>query len=251
MLMTPVADTPSHGHGEPGDNSPPCSSLDPLMVKASSGGGVKAGSESGPQTGGRKSPAKLPVSSNSDFVQQRPRRLSPLALDGQKSHTPGGPPEDFTLQRLRLATFGRSRDKLVGQSWLAEVYHGADSVHGSVAVKIFDNRVERSKFVAGVECLAGLRHRNVVPLVGHCRFPMAIVTEWMGGKSLEQRLRDGDLDLLGRLRSMRDAARGLQYLHSKGVAHQGLTPGETTPSATTLAFPALGGLLLGWSSLGT
>jgi len=74
------------------------------------------------------------------------------------------------------------------------------------------------------ECLAhhGVRHPNVVQLLGVCQRPMCVVTEWMGRGALFGLLQDERVVLpwQRRLRLGTEAGRGLDYLHSCNLLHR-------------------------------
>ncbi|KAF7978780.1 hypothetical protein HWV62_44828 [Athelia sp. TMB] len=85
-----------------------------------------------------------------------------------------------------------------------------------------------------------LKHDNVVTLVGmvcdlNCKF-IGMVSVWMDGGDLHQHLRSNPcLEDEHRFMLCRDVAKGLAYLHSKGVIHGDLTSSNVLISSTGTA----------------
>jgi serine/threonine protein kinase len=83
-----------------------------------------------------------------------------------------------------------------------------------------------------LECglMASMRHPNVVQFLGVCACPPAIVTEYCGRGSLTSVLQEGlkspqkaaQLTWQRRLRMAIDAAKGMLYLHKRGIVHRDL-----------------------------
>jgi class 3 adenylate cyclase/tRNA A-37 threonylcarbamoyl transferase component Bud32 len=86
------------------------------------------------------------------------------------------------------------------------------------------------EFRAEVACLSEMRHPNIVLFIGAClRMPnLCIVTEWVKQGSLKALLATTSIKLPWqmRLRMLRDAARGVHYLHTLEpcIVHRDLKP---------------------------
>lgn len=69
-----------------------------------------------------------------------------------------------------------------------------------------------------------MRHKNIVQFIGACsKWPkLYIVTELMSGGSVRDTLQNlgSGLDLPSALRVLRDAARGLDFMHRRGIVHR-------------------------------
>lgn len=69
-----------------------------------------------------------------------------------------------------------------------------------------------------------VRHKNVVQFIGACsKWPkLCIVTELMAGGSVRDLLdnRRGGLDIASAIKVLRDAARGMDFLHKRGIVHR-------------------------------
>nr|DAD30947.1 TPA_asm: hypothetical protein HUJ06_009798 [Nelumbo nucifera] len=83
------------------------------------------------------------------------------------------------------------------------------------------------QFTSEVALLLRLRHPNIVTFVAACKKPpvFCIITEYLAGGSLRKYLHQHEpyslpLDLV--LRLALDIARGMHYLHSKGILHRDL-----------------------------
>jgi tRNA A-37 threonylcarbamoyl transferase component Bud32 len=86
------------------------------------------------------------------------------------------------------------------------------------------------EFRAEVACLSEMRHPNIVLFIGAClRMPnLCLVTEWVKQGSLKALLGNSTIKLPWqvRLRMLRDAARGVHYLHTLEpcIVHRDLKP---------------------------
>ncbi|XP_010251265.1 PREDICTED: serine/threonine-protein kinase HT1-like [Nelumbo nucifera] len=83
------------------------------------------------------------------------------------------------------------------------------------------------QFTSEVALLFRLRHPNIVTFVGACKKPpvFCIITEYLAGGSLRKYLHQQEpysvpIDLV--LKLALDIARGMHYLHSKGIIHRDL-----------------------------
>ncbi|CAM8967374.1 unnamed protein product [Rhodiola kirilowii] len=141
----------------------------------------------------------------------------------------------FRFSELKSATRGFTRSLLIGEGGFGCVYRGAVRVSDvgdgrglkmDVAVKQLNrNGLQGHKeWINEVNLLGVVKHPNLVKLVGYCAeddergIQRLLVYELMENKSLEDHLLARGLSPLSwivRLSIVRDAARGLAYLHEE------------------------------------
>ncbi|KAL6564054.1 Receptor-like serine/threonine-protein kinase ale2 [Orobanche hederae] len=128
----------------------------------------------------------------------------------------------FSLIELEKATEKFSLKKVLGEGGFGRVYHGVMQDGTEVAVKLLtrDNQNGDREFIAEIEMLSRLHHRNLVKLVGICieQRTRCLVYELVPNGSVESHLHGDDrskgrLDWDARLKIALGAARGLAYLH--------------------------------------
>ncbi|KAK9057408.1 hypothetical protein SSX86_022243 [Deinandra increscens subsp. villosa] len=128
----------------------------------------------------------------------------------------------FSLAEVEKATKNFSSKRVLGQGGFGCVYHGILEDESEVAVKLLyrddTNQNGDREFIAEVEMLSRLHHRNLVKLIGICieRHTRCLVYELVPNGSIESHLHDkqkGPLDWDARLKIALGAARGLAYLH--------------------------------------
>ncbi|XP_071714074.1 receptor-like serine/threonine-protein kinase ALE2 [Rutidosis leptorrhynchoides] len=129
----------------------------------------------------------------------------------------------FTLAELEKATEKFSSRKILGEGGFGTVYHGIMEDGAEVAVKLLNrdnNQNGDREFIAEVEMLSRLHHRNLVKLIGICieGHTRCLVYELVPNGSVESHLHGvdkekGPLDWDTRLKIALGAARGLAYLH--------------------------------------
>ncbi|CAN6868868.1 unnamed protein product [Brassica oleracea] len=76
----------------------------------------------------------------------------------------------FTLSELQKATDKFSAKRVLGEGGFGRVYHGSMEDGTEIAVKLLtrDNQNRDREFIAEVEMLSRLHHRNLVKLIGIC-----------------------------------------------------------------------------------
>ncbi|KAK2986356.1 hypothetical protein RJ640_026620 [Escallonia rubra] len=128
----------------------------------------------------------------------------------------------FALAELDEATEKFSSKRVLGEGGFGRVYHGIMGDGTEIAVKLLtrDSQNGDREFIAEVEMLSRLHHRNLVKLIGICiEGPTrCLVYEVVPNGSVESHLhgadkRKGPLDWDARLKIALGAARGLAYLH--------------------------------------
>ena len=116
-------------------------------------------------------------------------------------------------------------------------------------IQAVDGAAVSKEFKKEVKIMRTLRHPNIVEFLGVCMEPpnLCLVTEYLSNGSLEDvltriaasdgKMKEGTLNKkfsLKRIISLaKDIARGLNWLHHKGIIHRDLkvtrTPTRTTP----------------------
>ncbi|XP_015892139.2 receptor-like serine/threonine-protein kinase ALE2 [Ziziphus jujuba] len=128
----------------------------------------------------------------------------------------------FSLSELEKATEKFSSKRILGEGGFGRVYHGTMEDKTEVAVKLLtrDNQNGDREFIAEVEMLSRLHHRNLVKLIGICieGRTRCLVYELVHNGSVESHLHGvdknrGPLDWDARIKIALGAARGLAYLH--------------------------------------
>ncbi|XP_014496065.1 receptor-like serine/threonine-protein kinase ALE2 isoform X3 [Vigna radiata var. radiata] len=128
----------------------------------------------------------------------------------------------FSLSELEKATDKFSSKRILGEGGFGRVYSGTLEDGAEVAVKLLtrDNQNGDREFIAEVEMLSRLHHRNLVKLIGICieGRRRCLVYELVRNGSVESHLHGDDkikgmLDWEARMKIALGAARGLAYLH--------------------------------------
>ncbi|XP_068665851.1 receptor-like serine/threonine-protein kinase ALE2 [Aristolochia californica] len=128
----------------------------------------------------------------------------------------------FSLDELEKATDKFSPRKILGEGGFGRVYHGIMEDGFEVAVKLLLRKHQSGdrEFIAEIEMLSRLHHRNLVKLIGICIEERArcLVYELVRNGSVEFHLHGADkrnspLDWDARMKIALGAARGLAYLH--------------------------------------
>ncbi|CAI0560595.1 unnamed protein product [Linum tenue] len=128
----------------------------------------------------------------------------------------------FTYLELERATEKFSSKRILGEGGFGRVYHGLLEDRTEIAVKMLtrENQNGDREFIAEVEMLSRLHHRNLIKLIGICieGRTRCLVYELVHNGSVESHLhgidkQQGYLDWDARLKIALGAARGLAYLH--------------------------------------
>uniref|UniRef100_A0A0E0JN35 Protein kinase domain-containing protein n=1 Tax=Oryza punctata TaxID=4537 RepID=A0A0E0JN35_ORYPU len=133
-----------------------------------------------------------------------------------------GTAKTFSLIEMERATQRFDNSRIIGEGGFGRVYEGILEDGERVAVKILkrDDQQGTREFLAEVEMLSRLHHRNLVKLIGICteEHIRCLVYELVPNGSVESHLHGSDkgtapLDWDARLKIALGAARALAYLH--------------------------------------
>ncbi|KAL2930070.1 Receptor-like serine/threonine-protein kinase ALE2 [Bienertia sinuspersici] len=136
--------------------------------------------------------------------------------------TYAGSAKTFSTSEIEKATDNLSPSRVIGEGGFGLVYGGVLEDETSVAVKVLkrDDQQGGREFLAEVEMLSRLHHRNLVKLIGICTDERlrCLVYELIPNGSVDSHLHGTDkeiapLDWASRLKIALGAARGLAYLH--------------------------------------
>ena len=135
----------------------------------------------------------------------------------------------LTKKQLAEATSGFAHANLLGRGGFGEVFKG--QLHGTtVAIKRFFTGGSVPEFLREVEILNQLRHPNIVLLMGCSPDCLCMVSEYMAGGSLYDRLSATPskiippLSWLDRFHIASEMSSALLYMHSRRVLHRDLKP---------------------------
>lgn len=138
------------------------------------------------------------------------------------------PLKNLTFADLLEATNGFHNDRLIGSGGFGDVYKARLKDGSVVAVKklIHISGQGEREFIAEMETIGKVKHRNLVPLLGYCKVKeeRLLVYEYMKHGSLEDVLRDRKKDGIklnwaARRKIAIGAARGLAFLHHSCTPH--------------------------------
>ncbi|KAE8699430.1 Kinase superfamily protein isoform 3 [Hibiscus syriacus] len=130
--------------------------------------------------------------------------------------------KNFTLNDIERATNSFDDSRVIGEGGFGIVYRGSLDDGAAVAVKVLKRKDQHGgqEFLAEVEMLSRLHHRNLVKLIGICTEDNihCLVYELVPNGSLESHLHGAEketnpLDWGARMKIALGAARGLAYLH--------------------------------------
>ncbi|XP_022154207.1 receptor-like serine/threonine-protein kinase ALE2 isoform X2 [Momordica charantia] len=166
------------------------------------------------------SPTKPPGTAGSIMVGCEPSSSS-MPLDADPM-TYIGAAKNFTLKDIERATDKFDAARILGEGGFGIVYSGSLDDGREVAVKVLKRHNQHGirEFLAEVEMLSRLHHRNLVKLIGICTEDQirCLVYELVPNGSVESHLHGidkltGPLDWDARMKIALGAARGLAYLH--------------------------------------
>ena len=180
---------------------------------------------------GQDTPAAELAAERPDLASELARQIEALkAVSWMTQPLKEGPqsPEVSAVGGGRLGARYRL-ETLVGAGGFAEVFRGFDErLQRPVAIKLpRPGRVgPRDAFLAEARRVARLRHEGIVPVydVGIDGDSCFIVSEFLGGGSLADRLADRRPSPEEALRWVTEVAEALEYAHLHGVVHLDIKP---------------------------
>ncbi|KAM1178677.1 hypothetical protein ACFX13_018276 [Malus domestica] len=150
-------------------------------------------------------------------------RHSSLSLSFASSIAPyTGSANTFSASDIERATNNYDDSRVLGEGGFGRVYSGVLEDGTKIAVKVLkrDDQQGGREFLAEVEMLSRLHHRNLVKLIGICteEHSRSLVYELIPNGSVESHLHGIDkdsapLNWVQRMKIALGAARGLAYLH--------------------------------------
>ncbi|GMI91764.1 hypothetical protein like AT5G56890 [Hibiscus trionum] len=166
------------------------------------------------------SPPKL--SGSTRAVMQGSKSSAASISISSSGMTYTGLAKNFTLNDIERATNSFDASRVIGEGGFGIVYRGSLDEEAAVAVKVLkrEDQYGGQEFLAEVEMLSRLHHRNLVKLIGICTEDSirCLIYELVPNGSLESHLHGADketnpLDWGARMKIALGAARGLAYLH--------------------------------------
>nr|GEU43846.1 receptor-like protein kinase BRI1-like 3 [Tanacetum cinerariifolium] len=178
-------------------------------------------------------------------TETRDKYIESLSTSGSSSWKLSGVPEPLSIniatfeKPLRKLTFGHlleatngfSADTLIGSGGFGDVYKAQLKDGSVVAIKKLIHVTSQGdrEFMAEMETIGKIKHRNLVPLLGYCKIgeERLLVYEYMKWGSLEAVLHDRvkgggcvpRLDWSSRKKIAIGSARGLAFLHHSCIPH--------------------------------
>ncbi|CAH8357603.1 unnamed protein product [Eruca vesicaria subsp. sativa] len=139
------------------------------------------------------------------------------------------PLRKLTFAHLLEATNGFSAETMIGSGGFGEVYKAQLKDGSTVAIKKLIRITGQGdrEFMAEMETIGKIKHRNLVPLLGYCKIgeERLLVYEYMKWGSLETVLHEVSrkggvfLNWAARKKIAVGAARGLAFLHHSCIPH--------------------------------
>jgi serine/threonine protein kinase len=183
---------------------------------------------------GQDTPASELAKDHPELIQQLERRIKALKeiawLDKPLDDDPLGddPPSEPKPATRTLANRYRL-DELIAEGGFAQVYRAYDTeLQRTVAIKIPKPSKLESKdaFLAEARRVARLKHESIVPVhdVGVEGDTCFIVTEYVEGGSLADKLVSGRIPREQAIRCVAEISDALDYAHLNGVIHRDIKP---------------------------
>lgn len=150
-------------------------------------------------------------SGNSITTQKKSHDISPILFQRSIMVETEDRDRRFTYEELHQATENFGADMLIGEGANSRLYKGILGNSEAVTVKVLGDSEE--VFLREVEVLSGLKHENIVEILGHCHCnELCAVVYSSGNSSLKQKL--NKLKWSERMQVALGVAKALDYLHS-------------------------------------